>query len=304
MMHIKPEASAYMENVWLWVADHDNDDADLTNDNNTMPQTSIYVARGLLVESRQATWLYGTSSEHAVFYQYAFQGAKNVIAGMIQTESPYFQPNPMPPSPYQDTVGKFPGDPVYSRSSQVSSGHDASWAVTIAESSDLIIAGAGLYSWYSNYEQSCVGSFKCQKSLIKSAKNGPGVRMFNVVTIGAELMISHDDGDILAADNLAVGFYPKWSYITVFDPSPLAAADTKKPVCKPRDNSGISIPDGRYAEASAPKQQGFFTLVNGTPYNWRLTYNHSYQMYNWKWHDVPAGIVVSLFLINLLKHCR
>ena len=36
MMHITESASAYLENVWLWVADHDNDDPDWTNDNNTM----------------------------------------------------------------------------------------------------------------------------------------------------------------------------------------------------------------------------------------------------------------------------
>lgn len=36
MMHITPQASAYLENVWLWVADHDIDDPDWNNDNNVM----------------------------------------------------------------------------------------------------------------------------------------------------------------------------------------------------------------------------------------------------------------------------
>ena len=76
-------------------------------------QTSVYVARGLLVESTQPTWLYGTSSEHAVYYQYNFNRARNVFAGMIQTESPYYQPTPKPPSPFTDAVGVMSGDPTY-----------------------------------------------------------------------------------------------------------------------------------------------------------------------------------------------
>jgi len=88
MMHITPTASGYFENMWLWVADHDIDDPDLVDANNTMVQNSVYFARGLLVESVEPTWLYGTSSEHAVFYQYNFHRARNIFAGMIQTESP------------------------------------------------------------------------------------------------------------------------------------------------------------------------------------------------------------------------
>ncbi len=56
MMHITPLASGYFENMWLWLADHDIDDPDLVDANNTMIQTSIYAARGLLVESTHATW--------------------------------------------------------------------------------------------------------------------------------------------------------------------------------------------------------------------------------------------------------
>ncbi|KAL1844958.1 hypothetical protein VTK73DRAFT_1426 [Phialemonium thermophilum] len=36
MMHITPNASAYLENVWLWVADHDLDDPDWNSDVNAM----------------------------------------------------------------------------------------------------------------------------------------------------------------------------------------------------------------------------------------------------------------------------
>jgi len=51
-LHITKTATGlYMENNWLWVADHDVEDANLT-------QITIYAGRGLLVESQAgALWL-------------------------------------------------------------------------------------------------------------------------------------------------------------------------------------------------------------------------------------------------------
>lgn len=50
-MHItKPARNAYLENVWLWTADHDLDDGQDT-------RISVYTGRGLLVEG-QNVWLY------------------------------------------------------------------------------------------------------------------------------------------------------------------------------------------------------------------------------------------------------
>jgi glucan 1,3-beta-glucosidase len=53
-MHITPwGAGLYMENNWLWTADHDLDDA---LNNNT--QITIYAGRGLFIESLQGpVWL-------------------------------------------------------------------------------------------------------------------------------------------------------------------------------------------------------------------------------------------------------
>lgn len=85
LLHITPKANGYFENLWAWVADHDIDDA-----NNTM--VTIASVRGILLESADGpTWLYGTSSEHNMLYQYNFYNTSNFFAGMIQTESPYFQ---------------------------------------------------------------------------------------------------------------------------------------------------------------------------------------------------------------------
>ena len=127
------------------------------------PQTSVYVARGLLVESRAPTWLYGTSSEHAVYYQYNFHRASNIFAGMIQTESPYFQPTPKAPAPYDGVVGKFAGDPDYTCApNDEFNGCDSSWAVLMRQCQNIFVAGAGIYSWFSTYTQDCSMSFPRQ----------------------------------------------------------------------------------------------------------------------------------------------
>lgn len=141
--------------MWLWVADHIIDDPLLNDANNTMEMISVYVGRGLLVESQTATWLYGTSSEHSVYYQYNFHGAKNVFAGFLQTESPYYQPTPKPPQPFQNAVGAISGDPHYSCKGGDFDGCDSSWAVIIRGSQNIFVAGAGLYSWFSTYSQDC-----------------------------------------------------------------------------------------------------------------------------------------------------
>lgn len=81
-MHITSGSTGlYLENVWLWVADHDADDASNT-------QVTLYAGRGLLDESKGPVWMVGTAVEHHTLYQYEFSGASNVYAGQIQTETP------------------------------------------------------------------------------------------------------------------------------------------------------------------------------------------------------------------------
>ncbi|KAG6001336.1 hypothetical protein E4U21_004434 [Claviceps maximensis] len=221
MMHITPKASGYFENMWLWVSDHMLDDPDLNDASNDMVQNSVYVARGLLIESQSPVWLYGTASEHCVFYQYNFNNAKTLFAGMIQTESPYYQPNPKPPAPFDAVVGNFPGDPTYkcSADSDELSGCDASWGVIIRGSENVFIAGAGIYSWFSTYSQDCIDLHACQKVLLLIEQNAENVRIQNLITIGTKYVAVQDGKGILAADNLNVDSHPKWSQITVFDVS-------------------------------------------------------------------------------------
>ncbi|KAH7124727.1 pectate lyase superfamily protein-domain-containing protein [Dactylonectria macrodidyma] len=150
MMHMTPKSSAYLENVWIWTADHDMDKV-------TQDQIDVYTGRGLLIESETA-WLWGTSVEHAVLYQYQLSNAKNILMGMIQTESPYFQPVPKAPQPFK--TGLFANDPTFSQCTGTSCAF--SWAVRIVDSNAVYVLGAGLYSWFSDYSQTCVKAGNCQ----------------------------------------------------------------------------------------------------------------------------------------------
>ena len=284
-MHITKQASGYFENIWLWVADHTIDDPDMVDDSNSMPQCSIYVARGLLVESTEPVHLYGTSSEHSVFYQYTFYSARNVLGAMIQTESPYYQPTPKPPAPFEGNVGIFPGDPDYS-SCGSGPGCDASWAVRIVDSSYITINGAGLYSWFQTYNQACVDTMNCQQSVLQLQNNHGHVRICNLITVGTLNMIDVDGNTVKAKDNLHVDFYPYWSQITVYDPVTAPPTKCKNSMPIPPD---VPVPSGTQAAANALTGDRYLTLVNGTPYLWKMYGKHSYQMESFNWPDIPAG---------------
>ncbi|KAI1872594.1 hypothetical protein JX265_005474 [Neoarthrinium moseri] len=234
IMHITTTGSGYFENVWLWVADHMVDDPDLSSDTNEMTQISVYVARGLLIESTDPVWLYGTASEHSTLYQYSFQSAENVLAGLVQTESPYYQPTPKAPAPFTDTLGIFLGDPDFDCGSIEFDGCDSSWGLVLSDSKDIYIAAAGIYSWFSTYSQDCIDLHECQKALVLVTDNDSGVRLQNLITIGAEYSAAYnkDDGSyegILATTNLGVSTHPEWSQLTIFDAQAYVTDDEYDP---------------------------------------------------------------------------
>lgn len=136
---------------------------------------------------------------------------------MLQTESPYFQPTPKPPAPFEAVVGLFPGDPHYTCATNDDfSGCDESWAV-IEGSENIYIAGAGIYTWFSSYSQSCIDTQECQKALVYLDSNYANVRIQNLISIGAKYMVVMDGEGISALDNLNVDNHPDWSQISILD---------------------------------------------------------------------------------------
>jgi glucan 1,3-beta-glucosidase len=139
----------YMENNWLWTADHDLDDIE---NNNT--RIAIYSGRGLTIESTVGNiWLVGTAVEHHDLYQYQLYGTKNVFMGFIQTETPYYQPTPSAATPFAPFSGR--NDPDFSLyCAGKAATCNMAWGLRVLNSTSALIYGAGLYSFFNHYDTS------------------------------------------------------------------------------------------------------------------------------------------------------
>lgn len=172
----------YLENTWFWVADHELDIA-------PNEQVTIYNGRGILLESTAGpTWLYGTSAEHSVFYNYQINGAIDVFMGMIQSETAYFQGNPAAPLPLEENntnwgsnsdpnwgvcpqQGTLPNNTCY-----------RTWGLRVTGATNLFVHGTGLYSFFDNYDESCIDGENCQTNMIELQGTLDNVNLYNVNT--------------------------------------------------------------------------------------------------------------------------
>ncbi|TBU39254.1 beta-1,3-glucanase [Dichomitus squalens] len=169
-LHLTAQSSAYLEGLWVWTADHDLDSG---------PQLNLWTGRGIMSESQGPVWLIGTASEHAIIYQYYLNNAKNHYMGLIQTETPYFQPNPVPPAPFiANTAYK---DPAF--------GPGAAWALTVTNSQNILVYGAGLYSFFQNYGQDCLNTFNCQQQIV-NVDSSSSIAIYLLSTVASQYQIS------------------------------------------------------------------------------------------------------------------
>ncbi|CEJ90104.1 hypothetical protein VHEMI05908 [[Torrubiella] hemipterigena] len=195
IMHLTPGSSGYFDNMWLWVADHDLDNkanADTTQQVDGIPrnqksQISVYSGRGMLIESTGPTWFYGTASEHNQLYQYQLHKTSNVFFGHMQTETPYYQPNPTALEPYKP--GKFPADPNFSRCDKDDKSCNTAWALRVIESTDIVIYGAGLYSFFQDNKLGCTKDESCQQSMVETSFS-ERLWMYNIFTKGNKEIVS------------------------------------------------------------------------------------------------------------------
>ncbi|KAI1115122.1 glycoside hydrolase family 55 protein [Nemania sp. NC0429] len=182
MLHLTQTASAYIENCWFWVADHELDRLDHN-------QINIYNGRGVLIESQKPVWLWGTASEHSVLYNYQISNAKNTFIGMAQTETAYMQGNPDATQGVTLLEGYF--DPEFKQTCDGSSDKCArTWGMRITNSSDVFVLGAGMYSFFNNYAQECVAGQNCQDNMISIEDSQ--VSLYGISTKASVNMITVD----------------------------------------------------------------------------------------------------------------
>ncbi|KEZ41476.1 hypothetical protein SAPIO_CDS7623 [Scedosporium apiospermum] len=211
LFRVTSQANGYFENVWAWVADHDNDASIVNKPDSSSTQISIFGARGMLIESEGPSWFYGGGSEHCVLYNYLISGAESVYMGHIQTESPYYQPNPHPPEPFRAaaSLAGFPNDPDFSECEVAPDVWDDrcnyAWGMRIIDSKDVMIHSAGLYSFFNEYYQDCVPTNNCQDHILE-VKGSTGVVIYNLFTVATVNIASGIDKTEVPQDENQRGF--------------------------------------------------------------------------------------------------
>ncbi|KAH6683754.1 glucan 1,3-beta-glucosidase, partial [Plectosphaerella plurivora] len=212
-MHItKTAAGLMMENCWVWVADHDLEDPEYR-------QINVFAGRGVLVESKSGRlWFSASSSEHHVLYQYLMHDTKNIYMGQIQTESPYFQPNPPATIPFP--VVKRYHDPDFELDCKHADPKAVApcamaWGLRITNSHNILIYGAGLYSFFNNYSTDCCqkgAGARCQQRIfdIRDTKHGESnstnIEVYNLNVVGTRAMVTRLGDDIASYDDNIAGF--------------------------------------------------------------------------------------------------
>ncbi|KAJ7197151.1 exo-beta-1,3-glucanase, partial [Mycena pura] len=180
-LHLTTSSSAYLEGTWVWLADHDLDSTGQS-------QVSLFSGRGILSESQGPVWMIGTASEHHVMYEYSLVNAKSHYLGLIQTETPYFQPSPAPPAPF--SVNSAFNDPTNW------SGINAAWGLRVTTSTDIIVFGAGHYSFFMNFGQACLTPATCQAQIVDFDSTS-SVHLFSLSTVGTTFQVSVNQAGVI-----------------------------------------------------------------------------------------------------------
>ena len=181
----------YFENVWLWVADHDADNPNLT-------QNTIYSGRGLLIESSGPLWLYGTAVEHNQLYQYQLVGASEIVMGFIQTETAYYQPSP-------DASAPFVPNSLFKDPSFTASNPQDGWGARFVDSEKIFVYGAGFYSFFVHWDSTtCPGQGDCQSVILDIESSN--VTIYGLATVGTVDMVMDNGQAIIPASQNSGGF--------------------------------------------------------------------------------------------------
>ena len=121
----------------------------------------------------------------------------------------FVQPNPNATLPFPYVASLF--DPIFptSNATNTTAPNADGWGLRIVSSSNILIYGAGHYSFFDNYNVTCSnqGNGEVCQSRIVSIENvpasGANVGIYNLNTVGTHYMVTRDGVDVVYyADNL------------------------------------------------------------------------------------------------------
>jgi glucan 1,3-beta-glucosidase len=142
-------------------------------------------------------------------YQYQFANTQSILMGQIQTETAYYQPNPPASLPFAAIISI--NDPDFSVICSNLTGNSTNcdgYGLRILNSSSILTYGAGLYSFFNNYNTSCSAAGDgemCQPRILSLEGTLSNIDIYNLNTVGATSMINRDGASLASyADNVNV----------------------------------------------------------------------------------------------------
>ncbi|KAL3958846.1 hypothetical protein ACCO45_007008 [Purpureocillium lilacinum] len=201
-MHFTKSSSAYVENVWNWVADHITEDFS--------GGSSIAAKGGALVESTKATWLHALGSEHWWLYQLNLRNANNVFISMLQAETNYEQGDnvrQIPPAPWTADKNGW-GDPDFSWCGGGDKRCRMGPANYINGGSNVYTYGSAAWAFFSGPGYQGCGQFQCQQTMHWIAQTPSNLQAFGLCSKDAETVLRLADGTRIKAQEGFTGSWP------------------------------------------------------------------------------------------------
>ncbi|KAI1823550.1 glycoside hydrolase family 55 protein [Xylaria intraflava] len=201
-IHFAPSSSAYLENVWNWVADHITEDFS--------GGTHIAGKGGVLVESTKGTWLHALGSEHWWLYQLNIRNADSVVVSMLQSETNYDQGDntpQIPPAPWVADVDGW-GDPDFSWCTGGDTRCRMGFANYINGGSNVYTYASASWVFFGGNEGPCAGAFQCQDTLHWIAATPSNLQAFGLCSKDSFYTLHLANGTDIETDTGFTGSWP------------------------------------------------------------------------------------------------
>ncbi|RBQ78001.1 hypothetical protein FVER14953_09443 [Fusarium verticillioides] len=202
-MYFAPDSSAYVENVWNWVADHITE--------SFAGGSNIAAKGGALVASTKGTWLHALGSEHWWLYQLNIHQASNILITLLQSETNYDQGDHVqqtPPAPWVANITNW-GDPDFSWCSGGDTRCRMGFANYIQGGSDIYTYASASWAFFSGPGyQPCAGAYQCQNYMHWISETPKNLQAFGLCSKDAWATLHLADGTNIVSQDGFTGSWP------------------------------------------------------------------------------------------------